>query len=308
MELMPSLSRSSGLERDGNSLRDYKVQEEYREFIQEKLDSYWRRFPPNAQNRDAKQREEVEANLLILFRKLREGLLATNRTDKFALEVYEISFHLALIFKSAPQATSVISHLLPKVYLSFAEMPTNGPTSALLSCLHFLVTAYPSQSRYLEHRNILGSKFISMQSPPGVWLDKLTRCLRQRNYSQLEVLTGRDRLTDLLPAQQGREHHLPLQALCVVIESLRIKARNTTWHVLRSAYRELHLPVDPGSGPGSSMWLCRSLALRPLVASETRNGDGFDEMKTWLSERHAAGDVRPKEGTEDRWIVTKVSA
>ncbi|KAF8882027.1 hypothetical protein CPB84DRAFT_225698 [Gymnopilus junonius] len=39
MNLMASVSRSSGLEKDGDDLKNYNAQEEYRRFIQEKVDN-----------------------------------------------------------------------------------------------------------------------------------------------------------------------------------------------------------------------------------------------------------------------------
>ncbi|KAI0270246.1 hypothetical protein BGY98DRAFT_1011052 [Russula aff. rugulosa BPL654] len=36
-EHIPSISRSSGVDRDGDTLKDFGVQEEYREFLQQKV-------------------------------------------------------------------------------------------------------------------------------------------------------------------------------------------------------------------------------------------------------------------------------
>ncbi|KAI0769069.1 hypothetical protein BD413DRAFT_629044 [Trametes elegans] len=181
MELIPSVSRSSGLDKDGDALRDQKVQEEYREFIQTKVDDYWKAYPlrgpvpgsgeygPEA----ARHKKETEENLLILFRKLREGLLSRQRRDAFALEVYETSLHLSVLFKSPVQTTSTLSHLFPNFYMSISNStrrpPTrpvssaaNGPAtqplensppqpppsalpSTLILLLHHLVSSYPSQ-------------------------------------------------------------------------------------------------------------------------------------------------------------------
>ncbi|KAJ2984610.1 hypothetical protein NUW54_g10448 [Trametes sanguinea] len=94
MELIASVSRSSGLERDGDALRDLKTQEEYREFIQSKVDEYWKTYPlegrrPGPVNGNPgleQHKKEMEGNLLILFRKLREGLMSIQRRDAFARE------------------------------------------------------------------------------------------------------------------------------------------------------------------------------------------------------------------------------
>ncbi|PSR71996.1 hypothetical protein PHLCEN_2v12206 [Hermanssonia centrifuga] len=78
MELIASVSRSSGLEKDGDALRNFKLQEKYREFIQEKVsfglhvNHSWTLF-------------------MIFSGKLREGILSTKRNDAFALEGRRLS-------------------------------------------------------------------------------------------------------------------------------------------------------------------------------------------------------------------------
>ncbi|KAL1950440.1 hypothetical protein VTO73DRAFT_5564 [Trametes versicolor] len=178
MELIPSVSRSSGLDKDGDALRDPKVQEEYRAFIQTKVDDYWAKYAlgavPGGGSGDAdlekaaSHRKETEGNLLILLRKLREGLMSTQRRDAFALEVYETSLHLSVLFKSPAQTTSTLSHLFPAFYVVPAQarpptstshtpehdtatqpVPESPPPTALASTLifllHHLVSTYPSQ-------------------------------------------------------------------------------------------------------------------------------------------------------------------
>ncbi|RPD77598.1 hypothetical protein L226DRAFT_532370 [Lentinus tigrinus ALCF2SS1-7] len=153
MELIASVSRSSGLEKDGDALRDPKIQEEYRAFIQGKVDEYWKKYPlrshreradaeedAGAADADARRnRKEMEDNLLIVFRKLREGVLSTQRRDAFALEVYETSLHLSVLFNSPVQTTSTLSHLFPDLYInvspSTATTPSTSSTSASASPL-----------------------------------------------------------------------------------------------------------------------------------------------------------------------------
>ncbi|KAH8085411.1 hypothetical protein BXZ70DRAFT_1002308 [Cristinia sonorae] len=350
MELMPSLSRSSGLDKDGDSFKNLRTQEQYRDFIQTKvrnreLEVRWPiQSGADLTVVDVKQRDEVEANLLILFRKLREGLLATSRRDPFALEVYETSLHLSILFNSPSQTTSIISHLLPQAYLSPSTssaspppLPSSASTSVLLSCLHFLVTAYPSQSRYAEHLASLGSTFLPPTAPHRQWLNDLTRTLRLRNYAKLEMLTNQDALSKLIPLNGSSKfpssRNLAHDALEAIVEALRAKARETTWSVIRSAYRELHCPSSQVLGPSASdttdskntpsplavensFWLCRSLALHSLVEDGSGGkGEGgtitatttrVDVVAAWLTQRSTAGEVRLKEGTSDRWIVCKV--
>ncbi|KAI0754748.1 hypothetical protein C8Q80DRAFT_1140737 [Daedaleopsis nitida] len=186
MELIASVSRSSGLEKDGDALRDPNVQEEYRAFIQGKVDEYWKRYPwryPRDTSDEApdarRNRKEMEENLMILFRKLREGLLSVQRRDVFALEVYETSLYLSVLFKSPVQTTSTLSHLFPDLYVrkhtskppssisvpqgsqratsgsesasalgdhgSTTAIPRSALATTLTFLLHQLVQAFPSQ-------------------------------------------------------------------------------------------------------------------------------------------------------------------
>ena len=90
--------------------------------------------------------------------------------------------------------------------------------------------------------------------------------------------------------------------MCVLVDSVRAKARATAWLVIRSAYRELHCvppPVDvPVVAASTSEWLARSLALHPAEAMKA--------VDIWLEQKCAEGEVRRKEGAEGRWIVCKV--
>ncbi|KAJ7747991.1 hypothetical protein B0H14DRAFT_2984334, partial [Mycena olivaceomarginata] len=80
-----------------SSLKNFDVQDEYRGFIQEKLDDIWAKYP---------RTHRCQENVLILFPvtrmewvlgKLREGIISSKRVDQFTLEVYETSLYLALL-------------------------------------------------------------------------------------------------------------------------------------------------------------------------------------------------------------------
>ncbi|KAG1796904.1 hypothetical protein EV424DRAFT_1352913 [Suillus variegatus] len=58
------------------SLKDSKVQERYRVFVGEKLHKFW----------TEKQTKDGQENILILFRKLREGIFASKQSDAYAIE------------------------------------------------------------------------------------------------------------------------------------------------------------------------------------------------------------------------------
>ncbi|TFY62514.1 hypothetical protein EVJ58_g3817 [Rhodofomes roseus] len=341
MELMPSLSRSSGLDKDGDALRDRAVQEEYRAFIEGKVDDFWKRHPYGriSTDADARRRQEEQENILILFRKLREGLLATDRKDAFALEAYETSLHLSIIFRSDKQTTSVLSHLLPHLYGARpgAADPTHTalPTT-LLSLLHHLLLGYPSQSRYHEHLYSLPGPFLPRDSAAYRWIAQLTHSLRTRNYAKLQELTDRGAFegffvdpgapdeggghpasgetSEQIVHQSAGQPNLELEAMCTLVEGIRDKARATAWLVMRSAYRELHCVPLPVSAPKTtdkepsptSEWLARSLALRPLGPLTADVSEMMRCVNEWLEQKCGEGEVKRKEGPEGRWVVNKV--
>ncbi|GJE88487.1 hypothetical protein PsYK624_045700 [Phanerochaete sordida] len=314
MELVASVSRSSGLEKDGDALRDFKLQEEYRDFIQGKVDDCWKRYPSGRVPEDAKHRDEMRGNICILFRKLREAILATKRSDTFAVEVCETSMYSAILFSSPKDATSAISLLIPGLYKSQSRPPPTCPAAVTASLLYYLLVAYPSQSRYGEHLDYVPKGLI----PDGIrqWLRDLTRALRQHSYSRLERLTERGAVETALgsasarPANEpkpGAPSDLALEALCGLLDSIRSRARDTTWTILRSAYRELSCP-KPTDAPASTFtrdWLLRCLLLRRVAPNDDKKSDE-QLLDDWLTERVSRAELRPKDGAEGRWIVCKL--
>lgn len=228
--------------------------------------------------------------------------------------------HLSIIFNTPAQTTSVISHLIPALYQSCPEHSARRAETVLLSLLHFLVAGYPSQSRYFEHLHSLPKSYLPADHPMRVWIQDLAQTLRSRNYARLDHLTNREACSRLIetdihtgtvvtehsPARPKKSPNidLVLQALYTLAHTLRTKASETIWLVIRSAYRELSLPPPPAVEPASTRnWLCRSLALRPVVIVD--NSDEHCLVDAWMAKRQALGDVRPREGVEGRWIVTK---
>lgn len=175
-------------------------------------------------------------------------------------------------------------------------------------------------------------------------MNDLARCLRRRSYANLEELTCRHAFTSfflksdqsasetsktqdatLIDAKNanfwaGAPAHLALEAACVLIDALRAKARETTWLVLRSAYRELHclpscsdnveLKPDTGTVSSTAHWLIHSLALHSVTSGLEHTESADKLVNEWLAERCTAGEVRRKDGAgmEGRWIVCKVVA
>ncbi|KAH9988346.1 hypothetical protein BJV77DRAFT_1161018 [Russula vinacea] len=113
-EHIPSISRSSGVERDGDTLKDPDVQEEYRKFLQQKLDAYWKRYGPRPALRILTlRRPRWKAMFLSNFGNSGKGFLLLD-----VMIVYETSLWLSIIFHSYAQTTAILSPLLPDLYLS----------------------------------------------------------------------------------------------------------------------------------------------------------------------------------------------
>jgi hypothetical protein len=180
----------------------------------------------------------------------------------------------------------------------------------LVSLLHHLVVAYPSQSLFQQHLDAIPSSLLPQHSPASKWINSLSRSLRTRNYIKFEELTRPSAITPLLEnsdllsdsfgslslsPQDGRHEGLPRQALYEIVDLLRNKARATSWDVIRSAYRELSCGTEAGD------WLTRSLCLKSLLPYGISA-----EAEQWLEQQSPLGHVRAKEGAVGRWIVCKV--
>lgn len=73
------------------------------------------------------QQEHLDL-LLLEFRKLREGIVSSHRTDKFAVEVYETSAELAILANNIPQITTILPHLVQALHpgIDSDDDPTTG--------------------------------------------------------------------------------------------------------------------------------------------------------------------------------------
>ncbi|KAH9065289.1 hypothetical protein EDB87DRAFT_1749084 [Lactarius vividus] len=302
-EHIPSISRSSGVDPGGDMLKDHRVQEEYRIFLQQKLDAYWKLYPPLSSFTESDvQKSEAESNILIQFRKLREGVSASRRHDQFAVEAYETSLFLSIIFQSHVQTTSILSHLLPDLYLS-VEHPPNGSFSltVLLASLHSLDIHYPSQRAFFELSKNLPPSF-TLRRDHEVWLRELSSSLRRGVYAQFGRLTQPSSLTLLAawPASETPDRTLPdlrLLSLQTLVKCLRTHLRLSAWRVLRSAYREFALPLS-----NTAAWLSGVL----LLERETEKREdlrGGDHVQLWFVLRENLGEVGRK-GDNGRWAIT----
>ncbi|KAK0487588.1 hypothetical protein IW261DRAFT_1448739 [Armillaria novae-zelandiae] len=300
MEYIPSVSRSSGLDKDGDALKDFKVQEEYREFIQEKLNDVWKRFI--AEDKEtAKQRIDAQENVLILFRKLREGIYACGRKDKFALEVYETSFHLAVLFNVHRQIGSIIPHLFGDLLRANISSEKDPSATILVCLLYHLVAEYPSQLTYRNFLDSLPSVFGFKDTSAYAWIKNLSRSIRTRNYVHFELLTRQSALVDIVgdryPDPVEFIQHIETLAFYSLVDGLRSRNQSTTWTVLRSAYRELSC----NSESETRAWLTRTLVLHPVTSPKA-----VADLDGWLESESLLGHIRRKDGVDGRWIVCKV--
>ncbi|KAI0041472.1 hypothetical protein FA95DRAFT_1683210 [Auriscalpium vulgare] len=312
-EHIASISRSSGLDKDGDTLKDFAVQDEYRAFVQNKVTEYWRRYrrPQGMSEAEAKQRPEVEGNLLIHLRKLREGISSSKRCDGFSLEVYEVSLHLSIIFRSPVQTTSVIPPLL-NLYSAAAsasipiQLPSSLASTTLLAQLHHLVVHFPSQ-RTLFDRTAPLYFTLADDSHLNTWIRSVARSLRRAEYAQLDILTRAPAL-DRLFAPSSDTPDLRKESLRTLAQDLRACARASAWRVLRNTYREVALAVGD-----TRSWATRALVL--VDAEEKQEGygegDGSENegaVDAWFMERDKLGEIVRKEGAQGRWVMVKVKS
>lgn len=250
----------------------------------------------------------MQQNLLILFRKLREGISSSARKDDFALEVYETSLVLAILFSTPLQATTTLSYLLPGLYYTSSSetLKQSGRLLVtLISLLHHMVAAHPSQRTFHQHLSSIPPAFLPRGSDSYRWITSVASSIRTNNYARFEILT-RSRPEDAStpspePETQSSVRQLDLgladRAIVTLLDSLRVKARARTWLILRTAYRELW--CEPGYD--TSQWLERTLALRSV---RHPGGDAADAC-AWLEDREKEGDARKKDGTDIGWVLVK---
>lgn len=248
--------------------------------------------------------------MLIIFRKLREGVFSSRRRDNFALEVYETSLYLAVAFDSLKQAFSIIPHLLPDLYLtSSSPSDANCILSVLISLLCHLVSEYPSQKSYRQLLQTLPPTIVHKDDPSLKWITSVAKCMRVQNYVVFWKLTRRtslcssisnlsEELSDILGrpriSAKNISSALAGQSLLRLIDVLSLKFRSSTWTIIRSAYREFSCCVSTQS------WLQRSLILQPLTSyGEDMTGE------EWFEAQRSFGHIRLKEGVEGKWILCK---
>ena len=221
------------------------------------------------------------------------------------LPAYETSLFLSIIFQSRVQVTSILSHLLPDLYLSVQHSP-NGSVAftVLLASLHSLDVYYPSQRAFFELPKSLPAAF-TLRRDHEIWLRDLSSSLRRGGYAQFGRLTQPPSLTPLAvwpasktpdqtsPIRQGPD--LRLLSLQTLVNSLRDHLRLSTWRVLRNAYREFALPLSD-----TATWLSDVLLLErePEKPEDLRR----NHVQLWFASREDHGEVG-RNGDNGRWAV-----
>lgn len=168
----------------------------------------------------------------------------------------------------------------------------------LLSLLHYLIEGFPSQKSYQE----LFSRISPTGEPHIQWIQGVAEALRRGNYVKFATITREEIIRGLFPPPSLEDKlsslsissstlpNLPQRSLHHLVALLRSKARQSTWLVIRSAYRELTLlPATT-----TQAWLEKSLGLT-----------GEMDSQQWLEKQIEKGGTKKKEGDgmEGRWIV-----
>ncbi len=204
------------------------------------------------------------------------------------------------------QTTSILSHLLPDLYLSIEHyLKGSLPLTVLLASLHSLDIHYPSQRAFLELSKSLPPSF-TLRRDHEVWLRELSSSLRRGGYAQFGRLTQPSTLTLLAawpasetpdrtpPIRQGPDLHL--LSLQTLVSSLRNHLRLSAWRVLRSAYREFALPLSD-----TAAWLSGVLLLERGTEKQ-EDLQGGNHVQIWFVSRENLGEVGRK-GDNGRWAI-----
>ncbi|KAL0058034.1 hypothetical protein AAF712_015301 [Marasmius tenuissimus] len=344
MENIASVSRSSGLEKDGDALKNHKTQEEYRQFIQDKVDiqgliiigntysvtpisltisgdnSLAKSQQTNSESKDEPSFRRISSSYSVgnVFRswlwvlildtgKLREGLVSSKRYDSFSLEVYETSLYLSALFRNTKQSSSIIPYLLPELYEKIPGPHDNLLSTILISLAHELLVAYPSIGKFQHTLNAaVRGAHLQKASPAYTWITHLSSSVRSNNYCKFEELTRRESIISVL--QNGIEPS-PTRSTHNPVQkamfSLVDQLRSRCRDRTWTTLRSAYRELACHEESGTRGWLVRSLALQTTVTSKDEEF-GSDLLDKWLEEKSTSGHVQRKEGVQNRWLVAKV--
>ncbi|KAG8955545.1 hypothetical protein FRC03_011097 [Tulasnella sp. 419] len=298
LELLSAPSRNDGTHAgDQPSLLDLKTQEDYRKMIQGKIDSYLEKFPlDKSLETPTTKQKEMANNILIFFRKLREGITASSRSDDFAIEVYETSACWSVVFRDSAQATSVFSHLpeLAKKRMSHSKTETQSSikqqskddTILFLRLLHTLRTHLPSQTEFYSAVRALPQNV--KEKPEVLLLQSMASTIRSSNYAALAKLTDFKSNEVLRRISDPEVDALKSRAVIHLVQSLQDAVREQIWAVLRASYREV------SSKPEVRVWLARSLQFSEGDAQSVTTEES--RLSVWMGQKAQAAEVIVKEG------------
>ncbi|PVF97811.1 hypothetical protein CPB86DRAFT_759564 [Serendipita vermifera] len=294
LDSLPSISRSGGAGGEGDSLKRLDVQEKYREWINGKLLDHEMKNTGSLTEKDKMMREDI----LRMFRKLREGVIASNRTDDFSIEdacfaVYETSIHLAAAYKFTDQVTTIASQIfpLPKASrstpgrikdLQALEKPPRDMTLLIILLHHLVLSIRTSNAVHPLVNALFDQKIMQTLGVARLrWLKQLRMALSLNNYQMIWHITNQDYIQVLLkdilsPGITGRRE---IAAVTSLVETLRMSVREGAWDALRAAYRE-----------ESEVWLLQTLSLPPSSAP-------------WLEEKSKIQQALKVTDHNNRWKV-----
>jgi hypothetical protein len=216
--------------------------------------------------------------------------------------VYETSLWLSIIFHSQAQTTSILSPLLPDLYLSVWKGGASSCLTVLLASLHSLERHYPSQRAFFDLSKSLPPSF-ALRDDHQVWLRELSCSLRRSGYSQFGRLTQKATLVRLVASEtpdQTPRHQDPDLALLsfqTLVAGLRDRLRLSAWCTVRGAYREFALPLRD-----TTTWLSNVLLFEAETGKQEAHKDS-DRVQLWFTSREHLGEVVRKDGMDGRWTV-----
>ncbi|KAG0033105.1 hypothetical protein BGZ81_009320 [Podila clonocystis] len=145
VEALTLVSRGGEDSGSSRSIKDREVQEQVFAEIKDMITAYEKKYGTNKLQpilSRSRQADEIE-RVVESFRKLREGLFATEAKDKFACQVYEQSVLISLYAGNIPELTKALHHLVHELH-PFAY-PFSGPAIADTSDS----TLFPERQRFL---------------------------------------------------------------------------------------------------------------------------------------------------------------
>ncbi|KAL5482771.1 hypothetical protein ACEPAI_9366 [Sanghuangporus weigelae] len=303
-------NRSGGDNAEGDRLKNKDVQEQYWKLVSERIESHWKEFPSRSDK--SSSQTERESNILLFLRKLREGILSSHRKDRFALDVYETSFYLAIIFNSPVQAASSLAHLpdiisaLPPNPCGAGEFDQSRVEALVVTSSFFRLTEmFPSQMMFHRQMKFLKS-LCCVEDKHNValnWVSSIRFSINCRNYTKFATLTCEEQVKTIIrgirylaaikESDDTKRQQYARIALFSAVDELRRRLRSVAWAILRSAYREYAL----GSDADTASWLAKSLFLT--------SSDKDIDVEDWLEQCEKDGHVVKKEGLQGRWIIRR---